>query len=60
MGLAVLLSMGMGVLWVSVMVLQFIALPSLITIGPALWAVIAMYELSFLGFYFILSETNIG
>ncbi|MEY8689771.1 MAG: hypothetical protein AB9M53_07835 [Leptothrix sp. (in: b-proteobacteria)] len=60
MGFAVLLALVMGILWIAIMILQFIALLSLITIGLAIWAVIAMYGLSFLGLYFILSEANIG
>jgi len=60
MGFAILLALVAGVLWIVVLILQFIALLSLITIGLAIWAVIAMYGLSFLGLYFILGEANIG
>lgn len=60
MGFAVLLALVVGGLWIVFLVLQFVALLSLIALGLAIWAVIAMYGLSFLGLYFILGEANIG
>lgn len=60
MGLAVLLALVAGIVWIAVLLIQFIALMSLIAIGLAIWAVIAMYGLSFLGLYFILGPEQIG
>lgn len=60
MGFAVLLAFVAGVVWIVFMILQFFALLSLVAIGLAIWAVIAMYGLSFLGLYFILGPEQIG
>ncbi|MBK6851953.1 MAG: hypothetical protein IPG93_10105 [Burkholderiales bacterium] len=60
MGFAVLLALVAGALWIVFLALQFVALLSLIALGLAIWAVIAMYGRSFLGLYFILGESQIG
>lgn len=60
MGMAVLLALVIGVVWIAVLMVQFIALLSLIALGLAVWAVIAMYAVSFLGLYFLLGEQHIG
>lgn len=60
MGMALLLAPVIGIVWIAVLIVQFIALLSLIALGLAVWAVIAMYGLSFLSLYFILGEQQIG
>ena len=60
MGFAVLMALVVGILWIAVLILQFIAMLSLITIGLVVWTVIAVYGLSFLGLYFILGGQQIG
>lgn len=60
MGFAVLLAFVAGVVWIVFLILQFFALLTLVAIGLAIWAVIAMYGLSFLGLYFILGPEQIG
>lgn len=60
MGAAILLAVSIGMLWIIVLALQFIAVLFVTILGIAIWSAITIYGLSFLGLYFILGEANTG
>jgi hypothetical protein len=60
MAAAVVLVLGIAILWLLHTIVQFIAALTLIALVSCLLFIIAAYGLSFLGFYFILGQAYMG